>query len=238
MAEGVALPPSPPRPTIALSMFGVTTRGATFARQFLEQAGCEVVVFHANGTGGATMESLIRQGVFAALLEWTTSEATDEITGGVCTAGPRRFEAAGAMGIPQVVVPGAIDVINVRGAIPERFAGRTYHMQLPNVPLIRTSADESREIAAWLAPKLNEARGPVRVVVPDKGFSALDAPGGVFEDRAANAAFMSALKRDLRSDIPVNIVPHHINDEAFARVAVDALLALLPAGLVSAVAHG
>jgi uncharacterized protein (UPF0261 family) len=236
MAESVTLPLAPSRPTIALSMFGVTTHGATFARQFLEEAGCDVVVFHANGTGGATMENLIRQGVFAGLLEWTTSEATDEIAGGVCTAGPTRFEAAGERGIPQVVVPGAIDVINVRGAIPERFAGRTYHMHLPNVPLIRTSVDESREIAGWLTPKLNRARGPIRVLVPDRGFSSLDTPGGVFEDRAANDAFVSTLRRGLRPDIPVEVLPHHINDGAFARAAADALLELLPAGLLPAMA--
>jgi uncharacterized protein (UPF0261 family) len=218
-------------------MFGVTTHGATFARQFLEEAGCDVVVFHANGTGGATMENLIRQGVFAGVLEWTTSEATDEIAGGVCTAGPNRFEAAGERGIPQVVVPGAIDVINVRGAIPERFAGRTYHMHLPNVPLIRTSVDEIREIAAWLAPKLSQAHGPVRILIPDLGFSALDTPGGVFEDRAANDAFVSTLQRDLRPDIPVEVLPHHINDEAFARAAADTLLALLPAGLLPAMSR-
>jgi uncharacterized protein (UPF0261 family) len=184
------------------------------------------------------MEDLTRQGVFAGVLDWTTSEVTDELTGGICTAGPNRLEAAGALGIPQVVVPGAVDVINIRGAIPRRFAKRTYHMHLPNVPLIRTSVRESRAIGGWIAEKLNRATGPVRVLIPEGGYSALDIAGGPFEDPAANDAFVTALRRDLRPDIPVEVLPHNINDEAFARAAADAMLALLPAGVVPALAKG
>jgi len=237
MAEGVGTAPDRSRPTIALTMFGVTTRGGTLARRFLEEAGCEVIVFHANGTGGKTMEDLIRQGVFAGVLDWTTSEVTDEIAGGICTAGPDRLEAAGAMGIPQVVVPGAVDVINIRGEIPRRFAKRTFHMHLPHVPLIRTSVRESRAIGAWIADKLNQARGPVQVLIPEGGYSALDVAGGVFEDHAANEAFVSSLSRALRPDIPVEVLPDNINDEAFARAAADAMLALLPAGTLPVPAH-
>ena len=236
MAEGTDVTFDRSRPTIALTMFGVTTRGGTFVRKFLEQAGCEVVVFHANGTGGKTMEDLIRQGVFAGVLDWTTSEVTDEIAGGICTAGPNRLEAAGAMGIPQVVVPGAVDVINIRGEIPRRFAKRVYHMHLPRVPLIRTSVRESRAIGAWIANKLNQARGPVRVLIPEGGYSALDVAGGVFEDHPANDAFVSSLRRELRPDIPVEVLPDNINDEAFARAAADAMLAMLPTGVVPALA--
>jgi uncharacterized protein (UPF0261 family) len=227
MAEGTGVKLDISRPTIALTMFGVTTRGGTLVRQFLEAAGCEVVVFHANGTGGRTMEDLIAQGTFAGVLDWTTSEVTDEIAGGICTAGPDRLEAAGAHGIPQVVVPGAVDVINIRGAIPRRFAKRTYHMHLPTVPLIRTSARESREIGAFIARKLNQANGPVRVLIPEGGYSALDAAGGPFEDHKANAAFVAALRSDLRPEIPVELLPQHINSEAFARAAADAMLAMV-----------
>ncbi|MFN8526042.1 MAG: Tm-1-like ATP-binding domain-containing protein [Chloroflexota bacterium] len=227
MAEGTGVQLDTSRPTIALTMFGVTTRGGTMVRQFLEEAGCEVVVFHANGTGGRTMEDLISRGTFAGVLDWTTSEITDEICGGIATAGPDRLEAAGAHGVPQVVVPGAVDVINIRGEIPRRFAGRTYHMHLPTVPLIRTSAKESRQIAAFIARKLNVARGPVRVLIPEGGYSALDIVGGPFEDRKANAAFVKALRSDLRPEVPVEILPHHINSEEFARAAADAILALV-----------
>jgi uncharacterized protein (UPF0261 family) len=226
MAEGVSVELDTARPTVALTMFGVTTRGGTMVRRFLEEAGCEVVVFHANGTGGRTMEALTARGTFAGVLDWTTSEITDEIAGGICTAGPERLDAAAAHGVPQVVVPGAVDVINIRGAIPRRFAKRAYHMHLPSVPLIRTSIRESREIGAFIARKLNAARGPVRVLIPEGGYSALDVAGGPFEDAKANAAFVAALRRDLRPDIPVELLPDHINSEAFARAAADAMLAL------------
>ena len=159
MVEGARVEVDRSRPTIGMTMFGLTTRGGTFARRVLEAAGCEVVVFHATGSGGATMEDLIRRGAFAGVLDWTTTEVTDHLCGGVCDAGPTRLDAAAAAGIPQVVVPGAIDMINISGAIPKRFARRTYHMHLPTVPLIRTSARESREIGAWIARKLNRADG-------------------------------------------------------------------------------
>ncbi|MCC7370799.1 MAG: Tm-1-like ATP-binding domain-containing protein [Chloroflexi bacterium] len=227
MAEGTDVELDTSRPTIALTMFGVTTRGGTLVRQFLEAAGCEVVVFHANGTGGRTMEDLVARGAFAGVLDWTTSEVTDEIAGGICTAGPDRLEAAAAHGVPQVVVPGAVDVINIHGAIPRRFARRTSHMHLPNVPLIRTSVRESREIGAFIARKLNAARGPVRVLIPEGGYSTLDVTGGPFEDRKANAAFVAALRADLRPEIPVEVLPDHINSEAFARAAAEAMLALV-----------
>jgi uncharacterized protein (UPF0261 family) len=226
MADGIAVDVDRSRPTLAMTMFGVTTKGGTFVRQFLEDAGCEVVVFHANGSGGATMEDLVRRGTFAAVLDWTTSEVTDELCGGICTAGPTRLEAAGAMGVPQLVIPGAVDVINISGAIPKRFAKRTYHMHLPTVPLIRTSVRESREIGTWIATKLNAATGPVRVLIPRGGYSALDIEGGPFWDPAANEAFVSALRRQLRSDVEVDESPYHINSEAFARVAAETLLGM------------
>jgi len=229
MAEGVELEPPPARPTIALTMFGVTTEGATHVRRFLVAAGCEVVIFHANGAGGQTMERLVREGAFRAVVDWTTSEVTDELTGGICTAGEARLEAAGETATPQVVVPGAVDVINVHAPIPDRFAGRTHHWHLPNVPLIRTSKEESAEIGAWMARKLNAARGPVRVLVPGLGFSALDKPGGVFQDADADEAWESALRQGLRDDVAVDVLPYHINDEEFARATADAVLELVGA---------
>jgi uncharacterized protein (UPF0261 family) len=226
MVEGEPIEVDRSRPSIAMTMFGLTTRGGTFVRRFLEAAGCEVVIFHATGSGGATMESLIRQRRFAAVLDWTTTEVTDHLFGGVCDAGPTRLDAAAEMGIPQVVVPGAIDMINLSGAVPKRFARRVVHMHLPTVPLVRTSSRESREIGAWIAAKLNRATAPARVLIPAGGFSGIDVDGNPFHDPAANLAFVSALRRDLRPEIPVEIVPHHINDEAFARRAAEALLSL------------
>jgi uncharacterized protein (UPF0261 family) len=229
MAEGIDVEDAEDRPTVAVTMFGVTTEGGTHLRRLLTDAGCEVVVFHANGSGGQTMERLVRDGAFTAVVDWTTSEVTDELTGGICTAGPQRLEAAGELGVPQVVVPGAIDVINVLAPIPDRFAHRTHHWHLPTVPLIRTSAEESAQIGAWMAEKLNASRGAVRVLVPGLGFSALDKPGGVFHDDAADEAWENALRGGLRDDIPVEVVPHHINDEEFARATADAVLELVGA---------
>lgn len=226
MAEGVTVAEVPERPTVAVTMFGVTTEGATHLRRFLTEAGCEVVVFHANGSGGRTMERLVREGAFEAVVDWTTSEVTDELTGGICTAGPERLEAAAETGVPQVVVPGAVDVINILPPIPDRFAGRTHHWHLPTVPLIRTSSGESAEIGAWTAEKLNRATGPVRVLIPSLGFSALDREGGVFGDPEADRAWESALRAELRDDIPVETLPYHINDEEFARAAAEAVLEL------------
>jgi uncharacterized protein (UPF0261 family) len=215
------------RPTVAMTMFGVTTRGGAFVRQFLEDAGCEVVVFHATGAGGSTMEELIRRGTFVGVLDWTTTEVTDHLTGGVCDAGPHRLEAAGALGLPQVIVPGAIDVINVgRGGIPRRWAKRTSHMHLPGVPLVRTSLRESREIGSWIADKLSRSTGPVRVLIPAAGYSALDIRDGPFWDPVADEAFVAGLRKGLRPDIPIEIMPHHINDEAFAHSAAEAMLSL------------
>ena len=167
MAEGVEVTLRRDRPTIGMTMFGVTTRGGTLVREFLEEAGCEVVVFHANGNGGATMEELIRQGRFVGVLDWTTSEATDEIVGGACTAGPRRLEAAGALGIPQVVIPGAVDVVNIPGGpLPRKWARRVLHWHTPTARLLRANVRENRAIGAWIGEKLSRATGPVRVLIP------------------------------------------------------------------------
>ncbi len=227
MVERPALDQAGSRPSVALTMYGLTTKGATYARRMLEDQGFEVVVFHSNGAGGATMERLVDAGVFDAVLDWSTTEVTDEIVGGVCSAGPHRLEAAGRLGIPQVIVPGGIDSVNFLGDVPERMKGRVVHMHLPGIPLVRASAEDLAEVGAWMARKLNRAAGPVVVVVPQHGFSAHDAKGGVFEDRDADSAFVTALARDLRPEVPIVPVPEHINTPEFARAAVDALLELL-----------
>jgi uncharacterized protein (UPF0261 family) len=215
-------------------MFGVTTAGGNRVRAALEDAGCEVVVFHANGAGGATMEELVARGLFAGAVDLTITELADELVGGLRTAGPRRLEAAGARGLPQVVVPGGIDVVNFGApeSVPARFKGRRLHAHTPATTLMRTSIDESRALGALVAEKLNRALGPVRVLVPEGGFSALDAPGAPFENEAADAAFVSALEAELRPGIPVERLPDHINSETFARAVVRAMLSVraAPAG--------
>ncbi len=218
-----------PRPTVAMTMFGVTTAGGDVARATLEEAGYDVVVFHATGAGGRTMERLISDGRFVGVLDWTTTEITQNLTGGLCDAGPNRLEAATAAGIPQVIVPGALDVINVLPPIPAEFADRPHHWHLPTVPLVRASADDSARAAEFVAAKLASATGPAAVLIPEGGFSSLDIAGGAFADAAADAAFASGLRDALRPDIPLLTSPLHINDAAFAREAAQTLLAMLPA---------
>jgi uncharacterized protein (UPF0261 family) len=167
--------------------------------------------------------------MFDVVVDWTLSEITDEVAGGVCSAGPHRLEAAGRRSIPQVVVPGAVDVINFYDAVPERLRGRPFHMHLPHVPLVRASAEESRTVGEIVARKLNEAKGSVRVIVPMGGFSALDKPGGLFEDRAADQAFIDGLRSLLRLAIPVDVREDHINSERFARAVADAAIAIAAA---------
>ena len=217
------------RATVAMTMFGVTTAGGDALRAELESAGVEVVVFHATGAGGLAMERLVRDGMFDAVVDWTTSEVTDHLVGGICTSGPTRLDAAAEAGVPQVVVPGAVDVINVHLPIPERFAGRVHHMHLPTVPLIRTSVEESAAIGAWIAEKLARTHGPAAVVIPRGGFSSLDVAGGEFWDPAATAAFETAVRSGLPAGIPVLAEDLNINDPAFARAVAGQVLAMLPA---------
>jgi uncharacterized protein (UPF0261 family) len=217
------------RPLVGMTMFGVTTAGAEQVRQRLDAAGYEVAVFHANGIGGATMERLASAGAMVGVLDFTPTELADELAGGITTAGPHRLEAAGAAGLPQLLAPGALDVINFRGrdTVPARYAGRLFHQHTPMSTLMRTSAEESGTLGAIVAAKLNQARGPVRVLIPAGGFSQLDAPGGPFWDPEADEAFSATLRHDLNPAVPVDVLPHNINDREFADAAAETFLNLL-----------
>jgi uncharacterized protein (UPF0261 family) len=219
----------PGRPLIGMTMFGVTTTGGMMARQILADAGYEVAVFHANGAGGRTLERLAAAGEFAAVLDWTTSELTDELTGGRCSAGPHRLEAAGRAGLPQVVVPGAVDVINLGdpAKLPERFRDRPSHLHRADSILVRASAAESRAVGEVIGTKLRAARGPVEVMVPLGGFSALDQPGGPFQDRAADQSFVAGLTDAAGPGLPVGISAANINDPEFAAATARRLLHLM-----------
>lgn len=219
-------------PLVAMTMFGVTTAGGEHVRRALAAAGREVAVFHANGNGGRTLERLIRTGQVSGVLDWTTTEITDEVVGGIATAGPHRLEAAGEAGLPQLVVPGAVDVVNFGGpeTVPARFSGRTLHQHTPVATLMRTSADEAYEIGRVMAGALARARGPVRVLIPDGGFSALDAPGQPFADPAADKAFVAGLSSALPAAVAVEHSAHHINDARFADLAARRFLDLASAG--------
>ena len=224
------VPSTQDRPLIAASMFGNTTPCVDRARAVLEARGYEVLVFHATGTGGRTMESLIADGFIAGVLDITTTEWADEVCGGVLSAGPERLDAAAMAGVPQVVVPGCIDMANFgpRATVPERYADRVLYEWNPTVTLMRTTPEENARMGAIFAAKLNRATGPVAVLIPLKGFSMLDSPGERFWDPQADAAFIQALKVNLRPDIAVEELDLNINDPAFADRAAALLLDMLP----------
>ena len=222
-------PPREARPLIAASMFGVTTALIDKAQKLLAQEGYELVPFHATGIGGRTMETLIDEGVFVGVLDLTTTEWADEVVGGTLTAGPTRLEAAARAGIPQVVAPGALDIVNFVGpaGLPEAFRERTHHRHNDSVVLLRTTAAECAEIGRRIAEKLSASRGPVTFLFPRLGISALDRAGAPFFDPAANEALLGALRAHLSPAITLKVLEAHINDDAFAEACCRDLLAHL-----------
>ena len=214
------------KPAIAATMFGVTTPCVTIARRMLEEQGYEVLVFHATGVGGSAMERLIEDGAFRAVLDITTTELADELVGGVMSAGPHRLEAAGRKGIPQLVCPGAIDMVNFGPleSVPAKFRNRNLYRHNPSVTLMRTTPEECAEIGRITAVKLNRANAPVTVLIPLQGVSAIDKSGGPFCSQAALDAYRGALKEDLDPTIRLIELDAHINDDAFARTAAELLM--------------
>jgi uncharacterized protein (UPF0261 family) len=219
------------KPLIAATMFGVTTPCVTAARRVLEERGYEVLVFHATGTGGQAMEQLIEDGAIHAVLDLTTTELADELAGGVMSAGPHRLEAAGRKGIPQLVCPGAIDMVNFGPVetVPAQFRSRKLYVHNPTVTLMRTTPEECAEIGRITATRLNRASGPVTVLIPLQGVSAIDKPGGPFHSPEALNSYRRALKTTLSSEIKLVELDAHINDEGFAHSAADLLLESLDA---------
>ena len=225
------VPPGEDKPLIAATMFGNTTRAVNHAQEILEGAGYEVLVFHATGTGGRTMESLVEDGYLSGVLDMTTTEWADEICGGVLSAGAHRLEAAAKNGIPQVVVPGCIDMCNfwARDTVPQKYQNRNLYEWNPNITLMRTTPEENQRMGEIFAEKLNAASGAVAVYIPLGGFSELDPEGRPFHSPEATQAFVAALKADLRSDIPVIEFDTDINDPEFSGAVANALLAMLKA---------
>jgi uncharacterized protein (UPF0261 family) len=214
------------RPLIAATMFGVTTPCVTAARQQLERAGYEVLVFHATGSGGRAMEALIDDGYFAGVLDVTTTEWADEVVGGVLSAGPDRLSAAGRRGIPQVVSVGALDMVNFGAldTVPAQFRARNLYRHNPTVTLMRTTPEECAEIGRRIAEQLDRAVGPTVLVLPLGGVSMIDAEGQPFHDPAADRALFDALRRHAGSAVRIVEVDAHINDAACAQTLVDELL--------------
>lgn len=223
------VPPAEDRPLLAASMFGNTTPLVEKARQILEQAGFEVLVFHATGTGGQTMEALIEEGYVSGVLDVTTTEWADELVGGVLSAGPARLEAAAGSATPAVVAPGCLDMVNFWApeTIPEKFKGRRFYRHNPNVTLMRTTPEENQELGRVMAGKLNLSQGPVAVYLPLRGLSAIGASGQPFHWPEADQALFDSLKKHLRPDIPVHEVDANINDPEFAEAVARGLLDFL-----------
>ena len=217
------------KPLIAATMFGVTTPCVMQVQKELEAAGYEVVVFHATGTGGRAMEALIDSGFFVAVADVTTTEWCDEVVGGVLSAGPDRLGAAARKGIPQVVSCGALDMANFRGpdTVPTRFAGRTLFKHNANVTLMRTTAAECRTIGQRIAEQLNRAAGPVTLMLPLQGVSAIDKEGSTFYNAKANAALFEALRTHVEPHVNVVALDMHINDKAFAKAIARHLIVKL-----------
>jgi uncharacterized protein (UPF0261 family) len=216
------------KPLIAATMFGVTTPCVQHARQILEAAGYEVLVFHATGSGGQAMESLIRDGLIAGVLDITTTELADELVGGVLSAGPTRLTAAAEMGIPQVVSVGALDMVNFgpRDTVPAKFADRKFHIHNASITLMRTTPPENAKLGEELGRNLAAAHGPACIMLPLAGVSAIDRAGQPFDDPAARAALFEGIRRTCGSAGLVEL-DRHINDAEFAAAAATKLLELL-----------
>ena len=219
------VPPLEHKPLIGASMFGVTTPGVTRARERLEELGYEVLVFHATGTGGQSMEALVDGGFLAGVLDLTTTELADELVGGVLSAGPDRLEAAGRAGLPQVVSLGALDMVNFgpRDTVPAAFEGRHLYVHNPTITLMRTSPEECRELGRLVGRKLSAATGPAALFVPLRGVSMIAVEGQPFHDPAADAALREGLAEGLDAGVELHELDLDVNDEAFALATADRL---------------
>jgi len=213
------------QPALGMTMFGVTTPCVTAVRESLEAAGFDCLVFHATGVGGQAMEKLVDSGLLKGVLDLTTTEVADEVVGGILRAGPDRFEAVIRTKVPCVLSVGAMDMVNFGSleSVPAEFRGRKLHSHNAQVTLMRTTADENRRCARWMADKLARATGPLEILLPERGVSALDVAGQPFFDPDADEALFAELERLLPSTRSRTIrrLPLHINDAEFAREAVE-----------------
>ena len=213
------------RPTLGMTMFGVTTPCVTAVRRLLEADGYDCLVFHATGTGGRAMEQLVESGMISGVLDITTTEVADEVVGGVFPAGPARFEKVLRSEVPLVMSVGAVDMVNFGAldTVPEQFRDRNLYVHNPQVTLMRTTPEENRNIARFIAEKLNTSTAPVTLLLPEKGVCMIDAPDKPFHDPKTNTALFEELESavhqtDLRRVVRV---PHHINDSEFAEALVE-----------------
>jgi uncharacterized protein (UPF0261 family) len=217
------------KPIVTATMFGVTTPCVEAARKIIEAAGYEVLVFHATGAGGRTMEGLIRDGLVAGVLDITTTELADELAGGVLSAGPDRLTAAALKKVPQVVSVGALDMVNFGPpeTVPEKYRGRRFHQHNPTVTLMRTTPEEMDRLGKEIAEKISAANGPTALLLPLRGVSAIDADGKSFWSPEADTALFQSIRNWVAPGVDVTELDLHINDPAFAEACAKKLLALM-----------
>lgn len=224
--DRLAAVPAGHKPVVAVTMFGVTTPAADEARDTLTDLGYEVLVFHATGAGGRAMEKLAESGLLAGVCDLTTTELADDLVGGVLSAGPRRLEMAGRVGLPQAVSLGALDMVNFGPAdtVPPEFAGRNLFVHNPTVTLMRTTPEEMAELGRRIAVKLAAATGPTELFIPLRGVSAIDVEGAPFRDAEADAALFAELRAGLvGSGVVVHELDQAINDPGFGAAMARAL---------------
>jgi uncharacterized protein (UPF0261 family) len=217
---------------IAATMFGVTTPCVEAARKILEADGAEVLVFHATGTGGMTMESFIADGLIGGVLDITTTELADELVGGILSAGKDRLTAAGMHGVPQVISLGALDMVNFgpRESVPEKWKDRHFYQHNSSVTLMRTTPEENDRLGKEIAEKASAARGPTAVLLPLRGVSAIDRAGQPFWWPEADQALFQSIRNWIGPSVKVLELDLHINDPEFAKAAAETLRGLMEKG--------
>lgn len=213
---------------IAVTMLGNTTKAVMALKDRLSIYGYEAVIFHSNGVGGPAMEQLAEAGQFVGVIDFTTNETYDPMTGGIHDGGPDRLRRVGLVGLPQVVVPGCIDFsVFHAGAIPQELKDRPVYDHNPEYTLVRASRDEMIALGYLFAERLNQAKGPVVIAVPTRGLSIPNVPGGPFWNPEADAAFLSSLRTRLREDIPIISFDQHVNDPTFGEKVADLFIELM-----------
>ncbi len=213
-------PPADQRPLVTMSMNGTVTDCGLAVKAMLEKAGYEVLVFHTIGTGGEALEEYLKSTATAAVIELAVNEVTNELMGGLASAGPHRLETAGVRGFPQLVVPGSADFINFLGpeTVPPRYRRRNIYSHNPQATLVRTNARDNQMLGRIIADKLNQSQGPVVVIWPQRGLSTLDRPGRPYWEPSADAALLRSLKKHLDGRIPLMEIDSYINDPGFAQL--------------------
>ena len=219
------------KPLITATMFGVTTPCVEAARKQIESAGYEVLVFHATGTGGMTMEAFINDGIIEGVLDITTTELADELVGGILSAGKNRLTGAAIRGVPQVISVGALDMVNFgpKETVPEKFKDRKFYVHNSNVTLMRTTPAENDRLGKEIAEKASAAQGPTAILLPLKGVSAIDREGQPFWWPEADKALFQSIRNWVGPQVKVIELDLHINDAEFARAAAETLLKMIAA---------